>query len=253
MNKYIIVMSIILLIILTFSTIYYILDTPIHNINDIDKWQSIISSKKQLKSLVFERRNEKTNLYRFVKHNKTIKSKKSFLDYILFTLITQSTVGYSTIIEDKEPLMIIVNCVQLYLTMIIIPLFIYLIKGIKKNLFIFILCQSILVIVFTILNKISNRLDVKYKAPYNDYKLSYGSMNYTSLKTKGNKIQLELHDKLWYQWIIYSWLNCFHWSLLTQSTVGYGATWYPVTKSEKIINGLQQISIISLITYFAIK
>tara|TARA_B110000208_G_scaffold37888_1_gene50121 strand:- start:264 stop:1022 length:759 start_codon:yes stop_codon:yes gene_type:complete len=233
--------------ILTFSIIYYLLD---HKYFKKSFWSRTWFTKDDIDDMKFKKKGDK-----YVYINKQKENKKdiphrsfgNFLDYVLFTLFTQTTVGYSSILSNR-PIIIILNCIQLYITIFFIPMILYFIKGTLPYKYIF--YQTIAIIIFTVLYKIANYIDIKYKTNYNNFQFSKGSLKYLYFIKNKDTIQLKSDKKLWYQWVRYSWNNCLYWSMITQSLVGYGNTWYPVTRNEKIVNTLQQIVIIILIIYY---
>lgn len=249
------IIIIIIVKILIFSIIYYSINTYYYKNKKKVKQSWLWYSSKDMFDNSYYIYDKNLKKYKLILSEDAQYTKyKKFSEFLLFSFITHSTVGYSSNNIINSMAILYVNTIHLLSILIILPLIKYAITKdytLIKN---YIIIQFIIIFMFAIIYKINNYIDVvitKDKeygifSNYQEYKNIY-------LKNNQNKLDMKISEKFFEDGGLYSWFDCFYWSILSQSTVGYGTMWYPVSKTEKIINGIQNLIIIIMNIYLFLK
>jgi hypothetical protein len=249
--KFIIFLIIYIIVICLFGYLYFKTEKKIsEKEEDKNLYASQLHSLKQLENIEFIKSKDG---YKFI--NKSFKDIRNYslFDYILFSSFSFSTAGYYNILQNTQ-VHFILNIINLIIIILIVPIAIYIFKNHKvkyliKNIFI----QLSIIIIFAILYKIVNYYDVKKKTKFDHFVFSPSFLELLKIKIKNNKLKFITSKRIWHQLVNYKWSDCVYWALITQSTVGYGSLWYPVTRNEKIVNFIHQIVIIFVTCFFILS
>lgn len=225
-------------IILVFSVLYKLVD--IYEVKNHMKMDYDKLDMEDLSKLKIVRKANTDKYYFDTKDIPRNDKYKSWFQCLYDSFITHSTIGFGQYYPISS-LAYLVNSIHLLIVIIYIRI---MIMG-NIKLFRGIILALSAILFFGVVNYIVFRIEYKKKAKVGTGDLFISELKDSKLKFNIHKHIMSIKDKTNYFGKISFW-DSLYYSIITQSTVGYGAIWYPVTNLERVVSIMQCIIVIIL-------